>query len=57
MRAIIPAILMGVFLGWILYRSVIKHDLKEKKNLDLLKFGMFFFGVWALIYVVVIYML
>lgn len=51
---ILAVIGLGVaFLGWILYRLV-KGDLKEKKNLDLLKFGGFFFAVWTVVLLVIL---
>ena len=36
------------FIGWILYRFLIKKDLK--KNLNNLYLGLFFIGVWVLFY-------
>lgn len=36
------------FLGWILYRLIVKKDLK--KNLNNLYLGLFFIGTWALFY-------
>ena len=36
------------FIAWILYRLVIKKDLR--KNLNSVSVGVFFIGVWALIY-------
>ena len=36
------------FIAWILYRLVIKKDLR--KNLNSVFVGVFFIGVWALIY-------
>lgn len=37
-----------VFIGWILYRLLIKKDLN--KNLDSLYLGLFFIGIWVLFY-------
>lgn len=37
-----------LFLAWVLYRLLIKKDLKQ--NLNTLFLGLFFIGVWALIY-------
>jgi CRISPR/Cas system endoribonuclease Cas6 (RAMP superfamily) len=49
MSRIIMAIgLIVVFIGWILYRLIIKKDLK--KNLNNLYLGLFFIGIWTLIY-------
>jgi hypothetical protein len=43
------AIVLGVsFLGWVLYRLLIKKDLK--KHLTEFYFGLFFIGIWVLIY-------
>jgi hypothetical protein len=36
------------FLVWILYHIFIKKDFRQ--NLNSFYFGLFFFGVWALIY-------
>ena len=40
------------FIGWILYRLIIKKDLK--KNLNNLYLGLFFIGIWILFYFFVI---
>lgn len=40
--------LVIVFIGWILYRLIIKKDLK--KNLNNAYLGLFFIGVWAMFY-------
>ncbi len=40
--------LVIAFTGWILYRLLIKKDLK--KNLNSVYLGLFFIGVWALAY-------
>lgn len=37
-----------VFIGWILYRLLIKKDLS--KNLNSLYLGLFFIGTWVLFY-------
>jgi uncharacterized membrane protein len=37
-----------VFIGWILYRFLIKKDLG--KNLNSLYLGLFFIGIWVLFY-------
>lgn len=45
-----PSILSALFIGWVLYRTFIKKDLKKHKNEV---FGGFFFmAVWALLYIV-----
>lgn len=43
-----PIVFLAVFIGWILYRLLIKKDLKE--NLNSLYVGLSFVGVWAMIY-------
>ncbi len=40
--------LVIAFIGWILYRLLIKKDLK--KNLNNLYLGLFFIGAWVLFY-------
>lgn len=40
--------LVIVFIGWILYRLIIKKDLS--KNLNNLCLGLFFIIIWALFY-------
>ena len=41
-----------VFIGWILYRLLIKKDLS--KNLNSLYLGLFFIIIWALFYFFII---
>ena len=49
MSRILMAIgLTVVFLGWILYRLIVKKDLK--KNLNNMYLGFFFIGTWVLFY-------
>lgn len=43
-----PIAFLVFFVGWILYRLVIKKDLK--KNLNSMFLGLFFMGIWTLIY-------
>ena len=46
-----PIMLLGfvvVFLGWVLYRLLIKRDLR--KNLQGLYLGLFFIAVWVVLY-------
>jgi hypothetical protein len=47
MRAFAIPILFVAFVIWILYRAIIKKDLK--KHLNDLYLGIFFFSVWAVI--------
>ena len=47
-RAFMPIIFLIVFLFWILYRLLIKKDLRQ--NLNSLYAGLFFVAVWAVIY-------
>jgi len=47
-RAYIPILFFAFFIGWILYRLLIKKDLK--RNLGTLYIGLAFIGVWLLIY-------
>lgn len=48
LRIYMPIVLLVVFIGWILYRFIIKKDLK--RNLNGLYIGSFFVGIWGLIY-------
>jgi len=49
MSRIVMAIgLVIIFIGWILYRLIIKKDLN--KNLNNLYLGLFFIGIWVLFY-------
>lgn len=48
MRILVTIGLLIVFIAWILYRLLIKKDLKQ--HLDTLYIGLFFMGVWAAIY-------
>lgn len=41
-------LILIVFIGWVLYRGLIKRDLK--KHMELFYMGTFFIGVWAIIY-------
>jgi len=47
-RLYIPLAFITYFALWIVYRGVIKKDLK--RNLDTLYIGFVFIGVWVLIY-------
>jgi hypothetical protein len=48
MRIFIPIALIIIFLTWAAYRFFIKKDLKAHYNE--FGFGLFFMGVWAVIY-------
>jgi hypothetical protein len=48
LRLLLPLVLLVMFVGWMLYRVVVKKDLK--KHLNEVSLGMFFFSVWGLIY-------
>lgn len=48
MRIFMPLGFLVVFVIWILYRLIIKKDLKQ--NLTGLYLGFTFFAVWAVIY-------
>jgi hypothetical protein len=51
MGVIGPPILAIIFIGWVLYRTLITKDIRKYKNEV---FGGFFFiAVWVLIYVVI----
>jgi high-affinity Fe2+/Pb2+ permease len=45
--------LVIAFIGWILYRLLIKKDLK--KNLNNVYLGLFFIGVWVLFYFFIVH--
>jgi hypothetical protein len=52
MGIIAPSILSAIFLGWVLYRTLITKDIKNFRNEV---FGGFFFiGVWIAIYTVLV---
>lgn len=48
LRIYAPIAFLVLFLVWILYRLLVKKDLK--KNVKYLYLGLFFLGAWALIY-------
>lgn len=48
LRIFIPILFMAFFASWVLYRLLIKRDLK--KNMDTLLPGLFFTGIWLLIF-------
>jgi hypothetical protein len=47
-RFFIPLAFGILFLGWVLYRLLVKKDLQQ--NLNTLYVGGFFVGIWAVIY-------
>lgn len=47
-RVVMVIGLVIAFIGWILYRLIIKKDLN--KNLNNLYLGFFFIGIWAFFY-------
>ncbi|MFN8326481.1 hypothetical protein [Flavobacterium sp.] len=47
-RIYIPIVFFVIFLGWALFRLLIKKDLK--RNLGGLYIGLTFIGVWIVIY-------
>ncbi|AEA45707.1 hypothetical protein Fluta_3740 [Fluviicola taffensis DSM 16823] len=51
-RLYIPLVFFVVFVGWFLYRLLIKKDLK--KNLNTLFLGLFFVGIWTVIYLFIL---
>ena len=51
-RLYIPIVFLAVFLIWILFRLVIKKDLKQ--NLNGIYLGLTFIGIWALIYFLIL---
>ncbi|HEY1040839.1 MAG TPA: hypothetical protein VGF30_15595, partial [Bacteroidia bacterium] len=48
LRVLIPIGFLVAFIGWILYRLLIKKDFRQ--NLNSVGVGLFFFGVWAVLY-------
>lgn len=53
LRLFIPIGLMAVFACWVLYHLLIKRDLKQQ--LSGFYMGLFFIGVWGLIYFLVLH--
>ena len=47
-RLYIPFALALVFIGWVLFRLLIKKDLKQ--NLNSVYLGLFFMSIWAIMY-------
>lgn len=48
MRLVTPIIFGGAFIVWLVYHGVIKKDIRQ--HWGDLGFGVFFLGVWALLY-------
>lgn len=48
LRLIIPIAFIILFIGWFLFRLVIKKDIK--KNLNTVYLGLFFIAIWAVMY-------
>ncbi len=53
LRMYLPIGFFIVFMGWFLYRLLIKKDLK--RNLNILYVGLTFIGIWGLIYYFLLY--
>ncbi len=51
-RLLIPLIFLALFVGWLLYRLLIKKDLKQ--HLKTVYFALFFFAVWGLFYFLIL---
>ncbi len=47
---LIPYIFIPIFLTWVLYRAVIKKDIKKYKNETIA--GGVFVGLWTLIFII-----
>ncbi|MCE3278909.1 MAG: hypothetical protein K0S44_1100 [Bacteroidetes bacterium] len=48
LRLYMPLAFLVLFIGWILYRLLVKRDLK--KNLNGVYMGLFFIEVWSVIF-------
>lgn len=48
LRLIIPIVFIILFMGWFLFRLIVKKDLK--KNLNTVYLGFFFIAIWAVMY-------
>ncbi len=48
LRLLMPIVFFVLFITWVLYRAFVKKDLK--KQLNTVYFGLFFIGIWALMY-------
>lgn len=47
-RLVFPIVFAVLFIGWLLYRLLIKKDIKKQMNTVYL--GLFFFAIWAILY-------
>lgn len=52
LRLYIPIAFVVLFIGWFLFRLLIKKDIK--KNLNTVYLGLFFISIWAIMYVVIL---
>lgn len=52
LRFYMPLVFFVAFVGWVLYRLLVKKDLKQ--NLNNLYAGFSFIGIWLVIYYFVI---
>jgi hypothetical protein len=48
LRLLIPIVFIVVFFAWAVYRTFITKDIK--KQLNTVYLGMFFIGIWAAMY-------
>ncbi len=48
LRLFAPLVFIVLFVAWVFYRLIIKKDLK--RNLNTFCFGLFFMGLWTVIY-------
>lgn len=48
LRLFIPVIFIVLFIVWFLYRLFVKKDIKQQLNTVYL--GLFFIGIWAVMY-------
>lgn len=48
LRVYLPVAFIVLFAGWVLYRLLIKKDLRQ--NLNSLYAGLFFIALWGLVY-------
>lgn len=52
LRIYIPIGLAFLFLLWVLFRLIIKKDLR--KNYNTLFLGLFFMGIWTVLYITIL---
>jgi hypothetical protein len=48
LRLLIPIVFVALFIVWLVYRTVIKKDIKQHVNTVYL--GLFFIAIWAVMY-------